>query len=166
MIEPDMLRRSLLTMLDELLEGPSKEAAWVLNPGDRGMLAALDALSAEEASAVAPGGGSSVAAHVDHLRCGFDMLTRWFRGEEPFADADYSASWRRGTVSDDEWTSSRAALRRDANAWRDAFQHQLTSPTLTDVQLNAILSSIVHLAYHAGAIRQIQRSTCGPIARD
>jgi hypothetical protein len=46
--------------------------------------------AAEEASAVPSGGGASIAAHVDHLRYGLELLNRWTRGEKPFADADHS----------------------------------------------------------------------------
>jgi hypothetical protein len=164
--EIDMLRRSLLNLLNELVDGSAKAAAWVLNPEDPGILKSLDALTAEEASAVPTGGGSSVAAHVDHLRYGLDLLTRWSRGEEPFADADYSASWRRVTVSEAEWASRREALRREAYAWREAIEQQPGARALSDVELTGIIASIAHLAYHLGAIRQIHRATRGPSARD
>lgn len=181
MAELNMLRRSLLTVLNELLDGAATEAAWVLNPEDGGILKALDMLSAEEASAVPAGGGSSVAAHVDHLRYGFELLNRWSRGEEPFADANYSASWNRVTVSEAEWASRREALRHEAHAWRDAIQQQpgiragagtgaidenAGTPKIAEFELTGTIGSIAHLAYHLGAIRQIQRATRGPSARD
>src|SRR5919106_106869 len=98
----ELIRRSLVTLLRELLDGPSKNAAFVLNRGDRGLLASLDALPADAASA-RPGGRSSVAAHVDHLRYGFELLNRWARGENPWADATYAKSWGQQQVSDAEW---------------------------------------------------------------
>ena len=90
---PDLskpIRHSLALLLRELLNGPSDNVAFVLNPGDRGLLASLDALSTEAANA-RPNGRSSVAAHVDHLRYGFELLNRWARGENPWADANYAA---------------------------------------------------------------------------
>jgi hypothetical protein len=161
-----MLDRALLNVLNELVDGAAKEAAGVLNPEDPGILKSLDALTAEEASAVPAGGGSSVAAHVEHLRYGLELLNRWSRGEEPFADADYSASWRHVTVSEAEWASRREALRREAYAWREAIAYQPGTRTLSDVELTGVISSIAHLAYHLGAIRQIHRATRGPSARD
>lgn len=95
-----MLNQILVVLLNELADGPAPQAAFVLNPGDRGLLRSLDTLSAAEASATA-GGESSIAAHVDHLRYGFQLMNRWSKGESPFADADYSASWRRTVVTDD-----------------------------------------------------------------
>ena len=80
-----VLRETLAGLLRELVDGPPGSFAYVLNPGDRGLLASLDELSAEAASAQ-PGGRSSIAAHVDHLRYGLELLNRWARGEDPWGD--------------------------------------------------------------------------------
>ena len=154
--------QSFSTLLRELIEG-SAEPAWVLNPRDPGLLRSLDKLSAADASAVAAGGGASIAAHVEHLRYGLSLLNRWSRGEDPFADANYSASWRRVKVSDREWTVLRDELRAEAQTWREAVRKPRG---LSETELTGILASAVHLAYHLGAIRQIDRSTRGPGARD
>jgi hypothetical protein len=99
---------------------------------------------------------------VDHLRYGFELLNRWSRGENPFADADYSASWRRGTVSSDEWIARRAALAVEIAEWERA----LAGPQeLGEMELTGILASVAHLAYHLGAIRQIDRALQGPRAK-
>ena len=47
----------LVKLLSELLDGPASDASWVLNPGDAGLLASLDRLSAAQASAIPPSGG-------------------------------------------------------------------------------------------------------------
>ena len=120
---PDLskpIRHSLALLLRELLNGPSDNVAFVLNPGDRGLLASLDALSAEAANA-RPNGRSSVTAHVDHLRYGFELLNRWARGENPWADANYAASWKRQQISEDEWRALRAMLADEARAWTTAI---------------------------------------------
>lgn len=90
-------------------------------------------------------------------------MNRWSRGENPFADADYSASWRRVTVTDAEWALLRQQLRAEARAWQEAVRQPRE---LTDDELNGVVGSVVHLAYHLGAIRQIDRATRGPSARD
>jgi len=154
---------ALVAVFDELLDGAAADAAWVLNPHDPGLLASLDRLSAAQASAVPASGGASIAAHVDHVRYGLELLNRWSRGEEPFADANYGASWQRVAVSEAEWASRREALRREASAWRDALQ----SPRVESLTERAgVVGSVVHLAYHLGAIRQIDRSIRGPSAQD
>jgi hypothetical protein len=158
----EQIRRSLGTLLRELLDGPSENAAFVLNRSDRGLLASLDALSAEAASA-RPGGRSSVAAHVDHLRYGFELLNRWARGENPWADANYAASWERQQVSDEQWRKLRSALADEARMWTTGAGERRHWDDLT---LTEALASAVHLAYHLGAIRQIQQTASGPPAKD
>ena len=66
----------------------------MLNSGDEGLLRSLEKLSAAQASALTPT-GSSIAAHVDHVRYGMSLMNRWSQGENPFASADWSASWRK-----------------------------------------------------------------------
>jgi DinB superfamily len=154
---------ALPALLRELLDGADPVTAWVLNPGDPGLFRSLDKLSAADASTVPPTGGSSIAAHVDHLRYGFELLNRWSRGENPFSDANYSESWNRVTVTETAWKQLRDQFRAEARTW----QANIRQPrTLTNDELNAVVGSVVHLAYHLGAIRQIDRSTRGPSARD
>jgi hypothetical protein len=155
------IRRTVLTLLTELAHGPVPEASWVLNPGDHGLLRSLDQLSAAAASTLA--GDSSIAAHVDHLRYGLELMNRWSRGESPFADADYAASWRRVTVSDLEWVDLQKQLGAEIDQWSMAIRRP---GDLTEADLNGIVASVVHLAYHVGAIRQMNRSIRGPKASD
>jgi hypothetical protein len=154
---------ALPALLRELLDGADPVTAWVLNPGDPGLFRSLDKLSAADASAVPATGGSSIAAHVDHLCYGFELLNRWSRGENPFSDANYSASWNRVTVTETAWKQLRDQFRAEARTWQENIRQPRT---LTNDELNAVVGSVVHLAYHLGAIRQIDRSTRGPSARD
>ncbi|HYP14975.1 MAG TPA: DinB family protein [Bryobacteraceae bacterium] len=154
---------ALQTLLAELVDGSGSSQAWMLNPNDGGLLNSLNKLSAEEASAIPSTGGASIAAHVDHLRYGLGLMNRWSQGEQPFADADYSASWLRNTVSEAEWTSLREALRSEAYAWREAIKRPRD---VSDFELTGMIASVAHFAYHVGAIRQINRTTRGPGASD
>lgn len=156
------LARSLSTLLSELVDGAPISGAYVLNRGDQGLLRSLDLLSAEAASA-AHGGGSSIAAHTDHLRYGLSLMNRWASGEDPFADADWGVAWRTSKVDEAEWERLRAALREEAHRWLAAVQRPRE---LEEVELNGVVGSIVHLAYHVGAIRQIDRTARGPSAND
>ena len=158
---PDPFRTTLDVLLRELLDGTAPDAAWVLNPGDRGLLASLEHLSASEASAPPAGGGASIAAHVRHLTYGLELLNRWSRGDDPWADADYAASWRAQSVTDDQWREVIDALEREAREWLTA----MAAPRKIDeVAANGMTSSVVHFAYHLGAIRQINRGVAGPPA--
>jgi len=154
----------LRTLFSELVDGspdPS-ERTYTLNQGDVGLLASLDRLSAAAASAMH--GGPSIAAHVDHLRYGLSLLNRWANGTPPpWPDMDWTASWRRNVVSDAEWKQLRDDLRREAAAWSET----LRSPRdVSDVEAGWMAGSVTHLAYHIGAIRQIDRATRGPSAED
>ena len=154
-------RTTVRGLLRELLSGPS-DAAFVLNRGDRGLLASLDRLSAEAASSRV-NQGASVAAHVDHLRYGLSLLNRWARGEDPWHDADFSASWKRTTVSGEQWRSLREALAAEARDWDRAVAEW---PEWTERSMTETMGSVVHLAYHLGAIRQMVPDMRGPRAND
>lgn len=153
----------MVTLMTELVHGAAADGSYMLNLGDTGLLGSLAALSADAASHGADG-GASIAAHVDHLRYGFALLNRWAAGEtEPWKQADWTESWRIRTVDDATWRALVSDLRREADAWIDALR---TPRDVSDRALNWMLGSIAHLAYHLGAIRQIDRASRGPTAED
>ena len=161
----EMFARVLPALFQELVQGSldPKARTYVLNQGDRGLLASLDGLSAAAASATHDG-GSSIAAHVDHLRYGFSLLNRWGDGvSPPWPDMDWAASWRKTVVSEADWRTLRDELRRETTRWAKV----LSAPRdLSETEAGWIAGSVVHLAYHLGAIRQIDRATRGPSAED
>jgi hypothetical protein len=150
---------SLGTLFAELIEGAPPSGAYMLNGGDEGLLRSLDKLSAPAAS-VPTSTGSSIAAHVDHVRYGLSLMNRWGDGDNPFKDADWSLSWKKTTVTEAEWQLLRSELRAEATRWLNA----LRSPReVQEVELNGMIGSIAHLAYHLGAIRQINSTLRGPV---
>jgi hypothetical protein len=157
------MNRALSTVLTELIDGAASDFCWVLNTDDPGLLKSLDRLSARAASTPPPRGGSSIAAHVDHVCYGLELLNRWSRDENPFADADFSASWKRQTVTDEEWSALRARLREHAHAWMNKMA---AAQDLNQIELTGIIASVSHIAYHLGAIRQIDRAIAGPPEKD
>ena len=110
MIRTDDFAKTLETLFAELVEGPPASGCYVLNAGDEGLLRSLDKLSADAASALTRT-GSSIAAHVDHVRYGLSLMNRWSAGENPFPGADWAASWRKTTVSGEEWREILRLLR-------------------------------------------------------
>lgn len=157
-----LLPEVMTGLLRELFDGPPADMAFVVNPGDRGLAGSLARLSAAEASA-RPRGRSSVVAHAQHLRYGFELLNRWMRGENPFAEATYAASWGRQEVTDAEWVELRAALDGEVRAWMTA----IAAPRAWDqMTLSGAVGSVAHLAYHLGAIRQLVAAAAGPPAQD
>ncbi len=155
------LSRTLTTLLSELVDGAPETGAHVLNGGDPGLLASLSRLPAAAASASVAGGGT-IAAHADHLRYGISLMNRWRAGENPFPDANWSASWRITAVSDEEWRSIRTTLATEVHNWMRVLR---TPREANATELNGVVGSVVHLAYHLGAIRQIDGTTGGPAER-
>lgn len=153
---------NLETLFSELVDGAPPAAAYMLNRGDRGLLRSLDRLSAEAASATAEG-GASVAAHVEHLRYGLSLLNQWAAGVRPFEDADWTVAWQKNRVSEAEWADLRRRLGEETREWLGYLR---TPREVGELELNDIIGSIAHLAYHFGAIRQIDRRLRGPAATD
>jgi hypothetical protein len=159
MTTPDLFR-SLTILFSELVDGAANRgASYVLNSGDVGLLRSLDVLSAADASR-SVNDGATIAAHAEHLRYGLSLMNRWAReGGNPFADATWDAAWKTTTVDDARWAEIRRGLAGEATRWRASLgtPRELTSP-----ELCGMIGSIAHLAYHLGAIRQIDRNTRGP----
>lgn len=149
---------SAQVLLRELTHGTAPSGGFVLNPGDVGMLASLDRLTADAAS-MASQGGAPIAAHVAHVSYGLSLMNRWALGEHPFESADWNAAWQIRRVSSGEWTRLRADLRTQIDTWLVTLG---TARDVTPVELHGVIGSVVHLAYHLGAIRQIHASTRGP----
>jgi hypothetical protein len=153
---------SMSQLFSELVDGPPPGDAYMLNPGDAGLLRSLDRISAAAASRPASAGGASIAAHVDHICYGLELLNRWSDGDpNPWATADWAASWTHGTVDDKAWDALRSRLADAARRWQQALKQPRD---LSDVELNGVIGSTAHLAYHLGAIRQIDASAQGPKA--
>ena len=148
-----IFQRALSNMLTEIFDGPPGQEAYVLNPGDPGLLGQLETIDARTASMRPSPGRSSIAAHVDHLQFGLALLNRWAAGEEnPWSGADFNASWQRRAVTNDQWHALRDTLRRDAESWRASVAAR---GSWDDVSAAAALSTAAHTAYHLGAIRQV-----------
>ena len=160
-----LFAQTLSVIFRELIQGSPDPGArtYVLNQGDQGLLASLDRISAEAASTL-HGGGASIAAHVDHLRYGFSLLNRWGDGTSPpWPAMDWTESWRRNVVTDEAWRTLREELRRETARWAEVLSQ---GRDVSEAEAGWITVSVVHLAYHLGAIRQIDRTLRGPTAED
>jgi hypothetical protein len=154
--------RSLALLLSELVNGTQVEAgAFVLNTGDIGLLRSLDALSAADASR-GVNRGATIAAHAQHLRYGLSLMNRWVsEGGNPFADATWDAAWKISAVDAAAWAEIRLGLQNEAERWLHVLQ---TPREVTPLEFTGMVASIAHLAYHLGAVRQIDKSLRGPRA--
>jgi hypothetical protein len=150
----------LAGLFSELTDGASQRGGvFILNFGDIGLLRSLDKLSAGAASR-SVNDGATIAAHVQHVRFGLSLMNRWAReGGNPFADAKWDEAWTIGAVDSGQWEEIRQGLREEAARWLEA----LRSPReASAIELSGMIGSIAHLAYHIGAIRQIDKSARGP----
>ena len=151
---------SLVALFSELVDGtPTGGEAFMLNSGDPGLLRALDTLSAADASESVHG-GATIAAHAQHLRFGLSLMNQWAaEGGNPFANATWDEAWKLSSVNMATWNEIRSSLRAEAHRWLAALG---TPRELAPVELTGMISSIAHLAYHLGAIRQINKNARGP----
>jgi|SRR5687767_1359939 hypothetical protein len=151
------------TLLNELVRGTPPTGGYMLNRNDVGLLASLERLSADEASEIIDD-GSSIAAHVDHVVYYTSLMNRWAAGEKnPWRDADWKASWKRSSVTQESWATLRIELERALRRWSDAIAEPRE---VSETELTGMVSSVVHLAYHLGAIRQMDRKIRGPSANN
>ena len=153
MSNDSVFQRALSKLLTEIFDGPPGQEAYVLNQGDPGLLRQLDTIEASTASKRSTPERATIAAHVDHVHYGLSLLNRWTAGEaKVWASADWNASWQRGTVTDDQWRTLRNELRNEVEKWRKVVAERIS---WDDANAAAAISSVVHTAYHLGAIRQI-----------
>ena len=150
----------LSRLFSELIDGASDPTgAFILNSGDLGLLRSLDQISAADASR-SVNDGATIAAHAQHVRYGLSLMNQWANeGGNPFANAKWDEAWKTSDVDAIEWEQIRNGLRDEARGWLRALS---VPREATDVELIGIIGSIAHLAYHLGAIRQIDRRVRGP----
>lgn len=159
-IHTDEIAPTLTTLFSELVDGAHNPGgAYMLNSGDAGLLASLDRLAADEASTAA-NGGATIAAHAQHVRFGLSLMNRWAReGGNPFADARWDEAWKTTAVDAGTWADIRNGLRAETHDWLAALK---APRDVSSVELAGMIGSIAHLAYHLGAIRQINAQARGP----
>jgi hypothetical protein len=155
----DEITKTLTRLFGELTDGTHPKGGFILNTGDIGMLKSLDKRSAADASH-AVNGGATIAAHAQHVRYGLSLMNEWgANGGNPFANAKWDAAWKTSTVNGGQWQEIRSGLREEVTRWQQVLK---TPRDATDLELMGIVGSIAHLAYHLGAIRQINKDARGP----
>jgi hypothetical protein len=150
----------LARLFGELVDGPPTGGeAFMLNSGDAGLLRSLDKIAAADASRSVHD-GATIAAHAQHVRYGLSLMNRWAaEGGNPFADARWDEAWKISTVDTRAWQEIRDGLRDEARRWLTVLQ---TPRPVAGVEFTGMVGSIAHLAYHLGAIRQINKDARGP----
>ena len=152
---------TLARLFAELVEGTAAfdDGGYILNSGDVGLVKSIEKLSAADASR-STNDGATIAAHVQHLRYGLSLMNRWAaEGGNPFADAKWDEAWKTRSVDQRAWDEIRGGFGDEARRWADVLR---TPREVTGIELNGMVASVAHLAYHLGAIRQIDKQARGP----
>jgi hypothetical protein len=149
----------LTRLFGELTEGVSGGGGFVLNTGDIGLLRSIEHLSAADASRSVHD-GATIAAHAQHVRYGLSLMNQWaIDGGNPFANAKWDEAWKISTVGEAEWTEIRDGLGDEVRRWNGVLK---VPRDVQEIELTGMMASVAHIAYHFGAIRQIDKSIRGP----
>ena len=149
-IKHELFTATLSALLEESFE---KVAGIYLDRGTS-LFETLADLSAEEASRPITEAGTTIAAHVEHIRFYLRVMEGYMDGES--ADGlDWKQSWLRTKVTPEEWDSLRRQLRDD----HDRLMAHLKrfADWNDDHRVAGALGIVAHTAYHLGAIRQMRR---------
>lgn len=147
------LARNVTDLFHELLEGmPGGQPTWITSGGpDGGAYGTIAALDAAQASMAL--GGTSVAAHVEHLRWALQLFNAFFEGQPP--PANWADSWLVSTVTEGEWDQLQDDLRATAT---EALGYLSNRSWWDDAGfMRGVLAAYGHTAYHLGALRQLRK---------
>lgn len=146
--------RSIITLFSEAYNGPpDSSSTWFIdNAPDSGILGMIASLSAEEASWSSNDQqpGTSIAAHVEHLRWSLANANGALQGK-PY-QANWKESWNTLSASEIEWMRLKKELKTEVEALRDNLQQQTELP---GIYLLGVMALVPHAAYHLGTIRQL-----------
>jgi hypothetical protein len=145
---------SVVELLTEAYNGPADPSStWFIdNTPDSGVLGLLEEISALEASKSVDGSGeagTTIVAHVEHLRWSLEMMVTAIRGE-PLGD--WKESWQLLYADEVEWVRLRRSLRAVFETLREALKSQTDLP---EEYLTGLLALLPHAAYHLGVMRQM-----------
>ena len=148
----DRIVDAVVEFLDEVYAGPERPSTWFINnEPNSGLLGTVNSLSSEEASTPIVENGTTIAAHVEHLRWSVSKANSLIRGGSP--EMNWSESWRVRRVNSEEWESLKKRLKVESDL---LIQHLNSRDDWThDERLKEVLALIPHAAYHLGAIRQM-----------
>jgi hypothetical protein len=148
----EALINPLLELLEELYIGSNHEPTWVIDrePGN-GFTAAIKTIDSKQASTSLVRGGSTIAAHTEHLRWSIYLALEFYKGKMP--SSDWNESWAVHEVNDEQWQKLQNELLQAYQKLKEAI-HEVqdwSNPQL----LKGTIALVPHAAYHLGAIKQL-----------
>ncbi len=153
-IETNTVIQSIVDLFTEAYAGPpDPSSTWFIdNEPDSGILGLIAGVSASEASwSTSANGqpGTTIAAHVEHLRWSLANANAQIRGER---GGKWKESWSVLGLDEAGWDRLRQALRAEYEELLSQIQQQ---KDLEGAYLTGVLALIPHAAYHLGNIRQL-----------
>ena len=149
-IETKHFVNSLNYLFKETFEGSPAQGSIYLDRGV-GVFNTIENLDAGAASMLVS--GASVASQPEHLRYYLEVLSNFLQGI--VQAADWSRSWAKKEVTDEEWSDIKQGL-------REMYEHVLKTFEKTENwdedKMSEAMAMVVHTAYHLGAIRQIAKN--------
>jgi hypothetical protein len=140
--------RQLLTVLREAGEGPSGPSTYFIDKKpDAGLLGALGAISADEASRI--WGDTSIAAHAHHIAFAMADSAAIIEGHR--TPPDWKESWSVSSVDEAGWKDLVSRVGREYERLRRAVESRASSSAEL---FGEAVGATAHVAYHLGAIRQ------------
>ncbi|HKZ78679.1 MAG TPA: hypothetical protein VJ124_10285 [Pyrinomonadaceae bacterium] len=144
------IREISFQLLKETFEGPAPEGASAFLNKGTGLFQTLDEIGADAASRLTRPGGSTVAAHTEHLRFYVVVHDKLLRGSTE--EIDWAQSWRIKRVNGAEWGNLKQQCRR---AYSTFIEHLRAVDNWGEDEISVATSVMAHTAYHLGAIRQL-----------
>jgi hypothetical protein len=146
-VAPDVVRNAVLMCLEEAFENVH---GYFLDTGTS-LFETLSTVTAEEASRAASPKVATLAAQVEHTAFYLDVSIRFatvgWGDERP----DWEGSWKRTTVTGDEWDTLRENLRVQYDRMQELVR---TNPVWNEMTVGGAMATVAHCAYHLGEIRQ------------
>lgn len=144
--------KPFLDILREIYIGTEGQQSWVIDakPGD-GFTAAIHQLSAEQASTPIVPGGSTIAAHTEHLRWSLYFALEFFEGRTP--SSKWEESWKIRAVNQEQWEQLQQDLLQAYSKLNNAVAS--VKDWSNDYLVKGTLALLPHAAYHLGAVKQL-----------
>ena len=144
----ELITKTFISLIEETFE----KVGGIYLDGGTSLMETLAKVSAAEASRPITEKGTSIASQVDHIRFYLSVLNDYIDGKW-HDKVDWQESWKRKSVTDNEWNELRAQLKDD---YVILLKHINSIGDWNDEKrLGGAMAIIVHTAYHLGAIRQI-----------
>jgi hypothetical protein len=156
-IPVDAFLNPLFFLWEEILGEPQRSAgpSAVLDP-DTGWAQTLAILTADEASRPVVPCGTTVAGQTAHAAYYLELLEDVILNRHP--QADWPGSFAPSVVDEAAWAAQQARLFAVADRVAALMRG---NPAWPEPHVRSALGSLVHLAYHLGAVRQMARVVAG-----